>query len=109
MCSMILKKTLEYYRSSKSTVYCTVLNATKAFGGAEYCKLVRVLLKKNLPPVIIRILLHIYLFHFIKVAWNSTCSSNFHVLNGVRQGAILSPVLFCVDFDSLPSSLYASG
>jgi hypothetical protein len=105
MCSMILKETLEYYRRNKSTVYCTMLDATKAFDRVEYCKLVRLLLKKNVPPIIIRILLHMYLFHFTKVAWNRTCSNSFRVLNGVRQGAILSPVLFCVYFDTLLISL----
>jgi len=109
MCSMILKETLEYYHRNKSTVYCTMLDATKTFDRVEYCKLVRLLLKKNLPPVIIRILLHMYLFHFTKVAWNGTCSSSFRVLNGVRQGAILSPVLFCVYFDTLLSNLNAAG
>jgi len=88
MCSMILKETLEYYRSNKSTVYCTMLDATKTFDGVIYGKLVHLLLKKNLPPAIIRILLHMNLFHSTKVAWNGTCSSSFHVLNGVRQGVI---------------------
>jgi len=55
----------------------------------EYCKLVRLLLVKKLPPIIIRVLLHMYLFHFTQVAWNGTLSKRFHVLNGVRQGAIL--------------------
>jgi hypothetical protein len=109
MCSMILKETLEYYRRNKSTVYCTMLDATKAFDRVEYCKLVRLLLKKNVPPVIIRILLHMYLLHFAKVSWNGSSSSSFRVLNGVRQGAILSPVLFCVYFDTLVTSLANTG
>jgi hypothetical protein len=46
MCSMILKETLEHYRSNKSTVYCTMLDASKAFDRVEYCKLVRLLSKK---------------------------------------------------------------
>ena len=33
MCSMILKETLEHYRRNGSTVYCTMLDATKAFEG----------------------------------------------------------------------------
>jgi len=86
-----------------------MLDATKAFDRVEYCKLVRLLLKKNVPHIIIRLLLHMYLFHFTKVAWNGTCSNSFRVLNGVRQGAILSPVLFCVYFDTLLISLSQAG
>jgi hypothetical protein len=109
MCSMSLKETLKYYRRNKSTVYCTTLDATKAFDRVEYCKLVRLLIKKNVPPVIIRILLHMYLLHVAKVSWNGSSSNNFRVLNGVCQGAILSPVLLCVYFDTLVISLAKTG
>ena len=53
MCSMILKETLEHYRRNGSTVYCTMLDATKAFDRVEYCKLVRLLLIRNFPPIVI--------------------------------------------------------
>jgi Reverse transcriptase (RNA-dependent DNA polymerase) len=89
--------------------YCTKLDATKAFDRVEYCKLVRLLLNKKLPAVIIRVLLHMYLSHFTMVAWNGTRSNSFRVINGVRQGAILSPVLFCVYFDVLLNELSATG
>ena len=109
MCSMILKETLEHYRRNGSTVYCTMLDATKAFDRVEYCKLVRLLLVKKLPPVIIRLLLQLYLFSFTQVAWNDTISKRFRVSNGVRQGAILSPILFCVYFDVILGKLRCSG
>jgi len=73
-----------------------MLDATKAFDRVEYCKLVRLLPKKNVPQIIIRLLLHMYLFHFTKVAWNGTCSNSFRVLNGVRQGAILYCFILCL-------------
>jgi len=34
-------------------------------------------------------------------SWNGAKSKNFTVENGVRQGGIVSPVLFCVYFDGL--------
>jgi len=43
--------------------------------------------------LIIRILLHMYLFHFTKVAWKAR-SNSFRVLNGVSQGAILALFYF---------------
>jgi Reverse transcriptase (RNA-dependent DNA polymerase) len=55
MCTMLLKETLEYYRGNNGTVYCTMLDATKAFDRVEYCKLVRLLLNKKLPAVITRV------------------------------------------------------
>ena len=40
---------------------------------------------------------------------NSVHSKIFHVKNGVRQGAILSPTLFCIYLDTLLSDLRKSG
>ena len=39
------------------------------------------------------------------VRWKNECSSMFSVLNGVRQGGILSPLLFNVYMDKLSSKL----
>ena len=39
------------------------------------------------------------------VRWNNVMSSGFKVSNGVRQGGILSPYLFCVDADELSRML----
>ena len=41
--------------------------------------------------------------------WNSKKSQSFLIKNGVRQGAILSPSLFCVYLDSLFADLRNSG
>ena len=41
MCSMVLKETIAYYVNNRSTVYCTMLDATKAFDRVEYAKLFR--------------------------------------------------------------------
>ena len=35
------------------------------------------------------------------VNWNDECSSTFYVGNGVKQGGVLSPVLFTVYLDGL--------
>ena len=99
MCTMILKEAIDYYRTNGNDVYCTMLDATKAFDRVEYCKLIRSLLAKRLPVIIVRFLLNIYLFQATRVAWNGCNSQFIKVVNGVRQGAVLSPVLFCIYFD----------
>jgi len=69
---MIVNETLEHYRRNGSTVYCTMSDEIKALDRVEYCKLVRLLLVKKLPPVIITVLLQMHLFHFTQVAWNGS-------------------------------------
>ena len=105
MCTMILKEAVDYYRTNGNDVYCTMLDATKAFDRVEYCKLIRSLLTKRLPFIIVRFLLNIYLFQATRVAWNGCNSQFITVVNGVRQGAVLSPVLFCIYFDELINEL----
>ena len=45
---MILKEAVSYYINYGSSVYCTLLDATKAFDRVHYCKLFRILIDKIL-------------------------------------------------------------
>ena len=105
MCTMVLKETINYYTSSKGTVFCTLLDATKAFDRVKYCKLFRCLLQRKLPFVVLRLLLVMYTDHVTRIVWNGIQSRWFGVLNGVKQGGVMSPILFCVYFDDLLNAL----
>ena len=94
MCTMVLKETLAYYVVDGGCTFCTFLDATKAFDGVDYCKLFRTLLKRDLPSMYVQLLLNLYTNNVAHVAWNDIHSRSFSVKNGVRQGGIISPVLF---------------
>ena len=59
--------------------------------------------------IFVRILLVTYLGQKCFVRWNSKDSSLFSVQNGVRQGAVLSPILFSLYVNDLIEVLRASG
>jgi Reverse transcriptase (RNA-dependent DNA polymerase) len=101
MCSMVLKEVVDYYVTNGNDVYCVMLDATKAFDRVHYCKLFALLIERKLPFVVIRLLLCMYINCSAVVRWNGTASLSFAVRNGVRQGGILSPLLFCVYIDGL--------
>jgi hypothetical protein len=82
-------------------VFCTFLDATKAFDGANYCKQFGLLLKRGLPACIIRILNNFYVGNHVRVAWNEDVSDYFTAVNGVEQGGVLNLVLFCIYMDGL--------
>ena len=100
-CTMVLKETISYYVNNGSAVYSVFLDATKAFDRIEYCKLFKILLDRELPPVFVRLLLNMYTGHVTRVLWNGIFSDRFSVYNGVKQGGVLSPVLFCLYIDGL--------
>ena len=64
---------------------------------SEDCRLVL----SDLPASIIRILINFYVGNHVRVAWNGVKSEYFNAANGVKQGGVLGPVLFCVYIDGL--------
>ena len=57
----------------------------------------------------LRLLIFIYRNQSCFIRWNSKTSQTFTVKNGVRQGAILSPSLFCMYLDTLLGLLRDAG
>ena len=109
LCSMVLKETISYYNQHQTPVFCTFLDATKAFDRLHYCKLFKLLLRRQLPVTILRVLINIYTNSIVRVAWCGIASDYFLVGNGVKQGGVLSPILFWVYIDDLLLLLAKSG
>lgn len=109
LCSMVLKEIVANYTQEGSGVYCVFLDAVKAFDRVNYCKLFKCLLDRNIPPIIVRHLIGLYLGQETRINWNGTLSSFFPVQNGLKQGGVLSPMLFNVYIDSLIATLNSLG
>ena len=105
---MVLKETIAYYTHNGSPVYSVFLDATKAFDRVNYCKLFDVLVQRKLSPIFLRLLLNMYTSHVTRIMWNGVFSERFLVKNGVKQGGVLSPVLFCIYIDGLLERLARS-
>ncbi len=73
-----------------------MLDASKAFDHVNYCKVFRILLDKKFCPVYSRLLLNMYLNQKLRVRWDSTHSQYFNVSKDVKQGGVISPILFCI-------------
>ena len=76
-----------------------LLDASQAFDNVQYTILFRRLLQKNLCPSSCRVLLAMHTGQAVRVRWCSISSQAFTVRNGVKQGGILSPVLFTIYAD----------
>ena len=64
---MAVKEVIDYYVNNGSPVYCTRLDATKAFDWVNYCKLFNTLIERDMPLVTIRLLLNMYTSHVTRV------------------------------------------
>jgi len=60
-------------------------------------------------PHVIRMLLNMYADQQIRVLWDGEYSHCFSIKNGVKQGAIVSPILFSVYPDVLLTELKRAG
>ena len=107
-CTFVLNETVQYYLNGNSSVHVMLLDASKAFDRVEYTKLFAVLRSKGLCPMVSRILAKMYQNQTLRVKWNAAFSRNIPVSNGVKQGGVISPVLFTNYIDELLQRLKQS-
>lgn len=109
MCTSVLKDIVANYMSHGSNVYSCLLDASKAFDKMHFGKMFRLLIERNFSANVIRLLLDMYLRQKVKAKWKNEVSAAFSVANGVRQGGVLSPLLFSVYMDELVKRLREKG
>ena len=67
------------------------------------------LVKRDLSPIIIGLILNIHKRQKFQIKWNGVISERFGVSNGVRQGGVMSPILFGIYIDELLLELKQKG
>ena len=109
LCTAVFIETVDYYVRKGGNVYSCLLDASKAFDKVHYGKLFKLLIDRSMPSLIVRLLLDSYTRQQLCVSWDSSISRYFNVSNGVKQGGVISPILFIVYFDELIVLLRNSG
>ena len=109
MCSLVVKEVLNYYIHNGARVAACFLDATKAFDRIKFDKLFELLVQRDVNPVDIRALMDLYQHQKTRTAWKGQYSNYFKCTNGIRQGAIASPTLYCIYMDVLLDRLEKDG
>ncbi len=94
-------ETVNYFNFNRSNVYVLMLDSTKAFDRVRYCKLFTELSNRQMSPLVIRLLMYMYTNQRLQVRWGNEMSVQFGVVNRVKQGGVLSPLLYAVYIDGL--------
>ena len=98
MCTWMAVETINYFVRNESELFTCAMDMSKAFDNAKHSLLFQQLLIKGLY---IRLLLVMYKKQVANVRWNSSLSQSFPISNEVKQGAVLSAILFCVYVNDL--------
>ena len=108
-CTWMAREVISYYKSNNSEIYGCFLDCSKAFDKIRYDILFTKLLDRGVSPIVLRFLLHSYNNSEVRIRWQGIESDVFHVKNGVRQGAVLSPFLFNIYIEELIEDLKRDG
>lgn len=100
-CTYVLNEVVNYYNKKGSDVYVLLLDASRAFDLVQYPKLFRQLIEREVCPTAMRLLLSSHIQQIICTKWLDQISTPFCATNGVKQGGVISPMLFTVYLDEL--------
>ena len=97
LCTTMVNETIQYYiENGGQAVYLLLLDTSKAFDKVSYKKLFELLLARNVCLKIVKLLYYMYTHQKCYVRWNNEHSDPFSLSNGVKQGSVISPLLFSI-------------
>jgi exonuclease III len=81
-------------KNRRKTLYLCFVDYQKAFDRVKHDKLTEVMAKAGIPDLEMRLIINLYWHQQASVRWQGDVSRDFKVERGVRQGCIISPLLF---------------
>lgn len=91
-----VRKVVDYYIQNNSTMNLCLLDMAKGFDKVNHSMLLLKLMKRNVPVALVKLLQYWYSNSSNRVRWENLFSQPYKFLVGIRQGGVLSPVLFSV-------------
>ena len=108
-CTFAVKEVISYYCNNRSNVFSCALDMQKAFDKVNLVVLLKKLISRDIPLHMIRVLFDLYYILSLSVLWHGCKSKQFISYNGVKQGGVLSAILFCIYINDLLIGLEKQG
>jgi len=105
----ILKSVVQYFWLFSGVVFVCLVDAKAAFDQVNLEKLHDKIATKGVDRHIIGTIQYRFEGQRFKIKWSGCISESFPVLNGVRQGRVLSPLLYNLYVDDLILRLAQTG
>lgn len=96
-----VRKVVEYYVENNSTINLCFLDLSKGFDKINNYLLLLKLMKRGLPVALIKLFNCWFNNSYNQVRFCNFLSEPYKILAGVRQGGVLSPLLFSIYIDDL--------
>jgi len=96
-----VRKVVEHFVAGGSTVNVCLLDLSKAFGKMDHSALYLKLMDRSTPVHILNVIQNWFSLCMSCVKWGSVMSHFYELKAAVRQGGVLSPILFGIYIDDL--------
>ena len=100
-----VRSVINHFVKNNSTINMCCLDISKAFDRVNHSGLLLKLIERGAPLNFILVLQNWYNKTFCCVKWGNIISDSFRLHAGVRQGGVLSPILFSVFVDNILKKL----
>jgi len=100
-----VRNVIEHFISDGSTVNVCTLDLSKAFDRMNHYVLLAKLMDRNIPLALLCIFEKWFSISITCIKWQNCFSGFFELRAGVRQGGVLSPLLFAIFIDNIVQSV----
>ena len=95
MATWLALENIQYFLRNGSEVFVCLMDMTKTFDMVQHSLLFKKLLSSGFPPIFCRLFLFMYVFQKANVRWGGNLSELFSMSHGVKQGAVISEIIYC--------------
>ena len=104
-----LRNVIDFFVTNDSTVNVCCLDISKAFDRLNHNCLFLKLLQLSVPISLIMVLKNWYSKLYSRVRWGCALSDEFKITCGIRQGGVISPILFNIYVDNILAKMSKYG